>query len=536
VPSTDISKQLMQGFDWRNPDYDLIIRRRIKMLKALRKDPKALAGIKEHFKEYPCDFITLFGSTFDPRLVERKIDPVVPFLLFPRQEEFIDWIVARWRSQEDGVAEKSRDMGVSWLTVATAVWMFLYHPGSSIGFGSRKEEYVDKLGDPKSLFWKVRAFINLLPHEFRPKGWDAKKHAPFMVISNPENGASIIGEAGDNIGRGARNSIYFVDEAAFLERPEAVDAALSQTANCKIHVSTPNGSGNPFYRKAKGGKWPLFVFDHAEDPRKGPEWYAEQVRKADNPAIIAQEIDRNYEASVSNAFISGELVEIAQKRGPTNVQAIGRLRVGVDPARFGDDKFSVTIRRGRLVLLQKEAQNLDSFTGAAFVRDCIAPYGERPEQIAVDEIGIGAGVVDVLSRMPEYQGIVVGVNVANRMDGATAQDVMSIVPDGSVQTIYYNLRGWMYGELREWLKVGSIPSDNELKAELTAVRYSYRGGSLLLESKDDMKKRGIKSPNRADSLALTFARPGSTEQALGYDIFHSQSLQVGRKPASKSGY
>lgn len=535
MPSTDLAKKLMEGFDWRNPDYPTIIRRRIKLLTKLRATPGAIAGLKEHFKFYPCDFITLFGSTFDPRLVERGMEATAPFLLFPKQEEFVDWIVARWKGQEDGVAEKSRDMGVSWLTVAVAVWMFLYYPGSVVGFGSRKEEYVDKLGDPKSLFWKVRAFIDLLPREFRPAGWDSKKHAPFMVITNPENASVILGEAGDNIGRGNRTSIYFKDESAFYERAEAIDAALSQTSNCKIDVSTPNGAGNPFYRKAKGGKIPLFVFDWKDDPRKDQAWYDAQVAKADSPTIVAQEIDRNYEASVTNAFISGELARGAQMRGPTQVQAIGRLRVGVDPARFGDDKFAVTIRRGRLVVSIVEAQNLDSFTGAAFVKSAIAPYGERPEQIAVDEIGIGAGVVDVLSRMPEFAGIVVGVNSSLRMDGKQSNDTM-IVPEGMIQSDYYNVRAWMYGELREWLKSGSIPSDPQLLSELTAVRYGYRGGSILLESKDDMRKRGIKSPNKADSIALTFAIPGSPEQSMGHEIFHNQAMQAGRAPATRAGY
>ena len=59
-------------------------------------------------------------------------------------------------------------------SVAFAVWMWLFHDGTVIGFGSRKEEYVDDLNDPKSLFWKARQFINLLPKEFRPEGWDFK--------------------------------------------------------------------------------------------------------------------------------------------------------------------------------------------------------------------------------------------------------------------------------------------------------------------------------------------------------------------------
>ena len=72
----------------------------------------------------------------------------------------------------------------------------------------------------------------------------------------------------------------------------------------------------------------------------------------------------------------------------------------------------------------------------------------------------------------------------------------------------YNLRAHMWREMREWLKNGaSIPNDNSLITDLTALQYGYKGGELLLESKQDAKKRGIKSPDRADSLALTFAYP-----------------------------
>ena len=79
--------------------------------------------------------------------------------------------------------------------------------------------------------------------------------------------------------------------------------------------------------------------------------------------------------------------------------------------------------------------------------------------------------------------------------------------------------------------------DHELKGELTAPRYSYRGGSLILESKDDMKARGVKSPNRADSLALTFADPREPQQILSHPVFGAAAhAQIGRKPASRAGY
>ena len=218
-------------------------------------------------------------------------------------------------------------------------------------------------------------------------------------------------------------------------------------------------------------------------------------------------------------------------RGPSTVEAMGRLRVGVDPARFGNDKFAVSIRRGRVLLKVEETQHLDSIQGAAWVKSLIDPYGERPEQIAVDEIGVGAGVVDQLKGM--YGAIVVGINSSLRMDGEYGEERMKVT--GS-KTIYYNLRAFMWGEMREWMKSASLINDHDLRSELTAPRYYYRGGSTLLESKDDMRARGVKSPNKADSLALTFADPRAPEEIMNHKIFSDPRFQVGRAPASRVGY
>lgn len=519
--------------DWQYPNYDAVLATRMQRLRTIRTTPGMLGGLKAFYLENPVQFIVDWGVTVDPRNADVGLPVQVPFILFEKQAEFIEWAIARWKGREDGLVEKSRDMGLSWLCVAVSVWMWLFHAQIVIGFGSRKEEYVDRIGDPKSLFWKIRAFINGLPVEFRPSGWDDQKHAPFMRILNPENGAAIVGEAGDNIGRGNRTAIYWKDESAFYERPEAIDAALSQTSNCKIDVSTPNGAGNPFYRKRFSGKIQVFVFDWRSDPRKDDEWYARQVDSLE-PHVVAQEIDRNYEASVVNAFVSGTAVDEAMRRGPASVEAMGRLRVGVDPARFGNDKFAVTIRRGRVVLKMEETQSLDSIQGATWVKSLLDPFGEKPAQIAVDEIGIGAGVVDQLKGW--YGDAVVGINSARRMDGATNTNMQQIRNLSASKTIYYNVRAFMWGEMRDWLQGASLPVDHELKAELTAPRYFYKQGSLLLESKDDMKARGVKSPNKADSLALTFADPREPDTLTAHPIFNDPRFASGRSPATAVGY
>jgi phage terminase large subunit len=488
-------------FDWKNPNYDTVYIQRSQNLERLRANPEILQSLKEFYKTHPAEFINDWGMTFDPRNVERGIPAVVPFLLFERQQEFIQWLHDKWTNRKDGLAEKSRDMGVSWLCVGFAAWMMIFHAGSVVGFGSRKEEYVDKIGDPKSLFWKVREFINFLPDEFKPPNWNPTKDAPFMRIINNDNKAAIVGEAGDNIGRGNRTSIYFKDESAFYEHADAVDAALSQTSNCKIDVSTPNGSGNPFYNKRHGGRIDVFVFDWKDDPRKDNDWYRAQCESLD-PVIVAQEIDRNYESSVTNAFIPSDIVMEAMARGAADVQAIGGLRVGIDVARFGDDKSVITFRRGRVLLKQVILSKLDIAQVAGRARIEILAYNEIPEQIAVDTIGVGAGVADIMRGAGWYEDIYDNDTGKKRQ---IVVDINSSLRMGNGQD--YNLRAFMWREMKEWCKTASLLNDPELKVDLTALKYHFKGGELLLESKDDAKRRGIKSPDRGDSLALTFAIP-----------------------------
>ena len=480
----------MSEFNWKHPDYTDVYAKRTEALKRLRAEPLLTPSVKEFYKTHPVEFINDWCMTFDPRNVEIGLASIVPFVLFPKQADFITFLYEHWRGRKDGLAEKSRDMGVSWLCVAFGAWMWLFHPGTVVGFGSRKEEYVDKLGDPKSLLWKIRELIKLLPSEFRPKGYDERSHAPFMRIVNPENGSTIIGEAGDNIGRGNRTSIYFKDESAFYDRADAIDAALSQTSNCKIDVSTPNGAGNAFYRKRHGGKIDVFVFDWREDPRKGPEWYEKQKQDLD-PVIVAQEIDRNYTASVSNSWIMGEPVTAAMMRGPHDVEAVGPLQMGIDVARFGDDKTIFTFRRGKVVYPQIILAKLDTVDVFGRAKDEIEARGVGTVmQIAVDDIGVGGGVTDMLRRV--FGRKVVGVNSGIRLS------------DGQ----NYNLRARLWRDMRTYIENGcSLPNDPELQTDLTALQYEYRGGELLIEAKVDAKKRGMKSPDRADSLALTFAVP-----------------------------
>jgi hypothetical protein len=140
----------------------------------------------------------------------------MPFIPFPKQVDLVGFVLGLTDTEDDGLIEKSRDMGATWVCSAISVWMWLYTDGSSIGWGSRKEQLVDKLGDPDSIFEKIRMLIRSIPWYCVPKGFNEKTHLAYMKCINPANESTITGEAGDNIGRGGRSSIYFKDEALTL--------------------------------------------------------------------------------------------------------------------------------------------------------------------------------------------------------------------------------------------------------------------------------------------------------------------------------
>ncbi len=165
--------------------------------------------------------------------------------------------------------------------------------------------------------------------------------------------------------------------------------------------------------------------------------------------------------------------------------------LAVDVARFGSDRSVILRRRGECVedirvLTRMDTMQLTGWVSAA-IREC------RPAEIRVDEIGVGAGVVD---RLRELGHEVRGVNVANR-----ARD----------DKLFANLRAEGFWGLRERFRSGriSIPDDSQLISELTSLRYSYdSSGRIRMESKDDMRRRGLPSPDKADALMLAFLEAG----------------------------
>lgn len=192
------------------PDYRGVYAWRIKTLKLLRSNPAMLASARKHYAEHPVDFIQHWMDTYNPRKGKNKW---MPFVFFKRQEYFVQFLEELRRDGENGLVEKCRDIGATWIACAYSVWCWLFIDQDATGWGSRKQELVDKIGDPDSIFEKIRLLVKRLPDIWLPEGFKPRDHATFMKMTNPQNGSTVAGESGDNIGRGGRKSRYFKDEA-----------------------------------------------------------------------------------------------------------------------------------------------------------------------------------------------------------------------------------------------------------------------------------------------------------------------------------
>lgn len=191
----------------------------------------------------------------------------------------------------------------------------------------------------------------------------------------------------------------------------------------------------------------------------------------------------------STQFISGDVVAQARKR---TVSGAGFKVLSIDVARFGDDQTVLGIRQGNKFYSPLKFRGLDTMQVAMRAKEMIER--ERPRLTVVDGDGLGAGVVDWLrTYCKEY--FVAPVRLVEFHGGATPKD----------GDMYFNQRAEMWGRMRDWLVGGDIPDDPELETELTGPEYFFSAkNQIQLEKKEDMKKRGMGSPDIGDCLAMTF--------------------------------
>jgi hypothetical protein len=220
-------------------------------------------------------------------------------------------------------------------------------------------------------------------------------------------------------------------------------------------------------------------------------------------------------------FIDGERVEAAIARelvaGPE-----APLVMGVDIARQGSDQTVIRFRQGidaRSIPAVK-FRVPDLMQVASRVLEQVERH--RPDAVFVDATGIGWGVFDRLSQLG-CRGLV-AVDFGGRADRGDGG------AGGDARARYANKRSEMWGHLRDWCRTGCLPDDRELAADLTGVEYGYDAADALqLERKQDMRRRGLASPDDGDALALTFAYPVVRQSAAEEERFAEKLAGLKRR-------
>lgn len=309
------------------------------------------------------------------------------------------------------------------------------------------------------------------------------------------NGAMIRCYGADNPDamRGVRLDGVVIDEVADI-KPEVwldvLQPALADRKGWALFIGTPHGVN-------------LFsdLFYKARDL---PDWHAALYTVYDTEALDAAEVERikssipeqsfareflcDFSAAGDSQLLSLADIELATRRYIQAPEYAHAPRIlGVDPARFGDDRSVIFARQGLMTFKPQVFRGMDNMTLAAHVAQKIVDW--KPDAVFIDE-GNGSGVIDRLRQLGHH---IIGVHFGGKAPTPR----------------YVNMRTSMWYGMADWVRAGGVlPRDTDLMQDLAAPTYRFTPtDQIALESKDDIKKRGLPSPDLGDALALTFAMP-----------------------------
>ena len=299
----------------------------------------------------------------------------------------------------------------------------------------------------------------------------------------------------------SENVLLVVDEASGVPEKvfEAAAGSMSGHAATTILLSNPTRSSGTFFESQTrlAATWWTRRWSCVESPLVSDEFVDEmRARYGEDSNAFRIRVLGEFPMADDDTIIPFHLADSAIKRDieiPLDTKPIW----GLDVARFGADKTALCKRYGNVVTEITSWQGLDLMQTVGRVMaeyEGLSP-SMRPSEILVDSIGVGGGVVD---RLRELGAPVRGINVGE---------------SPAMGNTYMNLRAELWFKTKGWLEDRSckLPDDDQLLAELTSIRYAFTpGGKMKAESKDDMRKRGLKSPDLADALCLTMASDAAT--------------------------
>jgi len=244
-----------------------------------------------------------------------------------------------------------------------------------------------------------------------------------------------------------------------------------------------------------------------------PKDYEERLRKTLPEELIAAWIEGDWDQiSEENTIYSYQLVMSAMQRGI--IENSNKRIVGVDVARFGNDETVISERQGMNVKFLDIFSKKDTMETVGRVVDAV--HHDQTIEIFVDAIGVGSGVADRLRELNYKVRDVVGSERAFRAD------------------IYKNKRAENYFACKSFLPDLSLPYNDKLRAQMTSIRYKiFSNGLFLVESKDELRARRLPSPDRLDSIVLTFANEVNFKMSSERELSLRMPVRAGSKNPEK---
>jgi phage terminase large subunit len=311
--------------------------------------------------------------------------------------------------------------------------------------------------------------------------------------SRPEKPEALQGFHSENI-------LFLIDEASGVADNvfEVAEGALSTDGAFVVMAANPTRQSGYFFdsHHKMRAEWATMHVNGETCARVSKAYVASMAKKYGRQSSIYKVRVKGDFAAAADGVISLEMCEAAKFRD-VKLNDFAPIIWGLDVARFGDDSTALAKRQGNHQIekcLEWYGKDTMQTVGLIKAEWDATPKTQRPASINVDVIGIGAGVVDRLKelRLPVY-----GVNVAE---------------SAAVSDLYSRLRDELWFKGKEWLEAMDcrLLDDEDLIGELTMPKYSILSNGLIkVESKSEMKARGVKSPNLADAFLLTFASDGA---------------------------
>ncbi|MYL45044.1 terminase B [Virgibacillus halodenitrificans] len=306
--------------------------------------------------------------------------------------------------------------------------------------------------------------------------------------------------------------LFIADEASGIEDKimEAILGTLSGAENKLLMCGNPTRTSGVFYdsHHKDRANYKTHRVSSRDSKRTNKKNIAMLERKYGKESdVVRVRVDGEFPKSEPDTFIALEHAEKAAMRdvytedgnGNLIIPSEAEIQIGVDVARFGDDETTIIPRIGNHVPYFKWYNKQDTMATAGNVirvaKDMMTTYGINKCTIKIDDDGVGGGVTDRLREVISEEGLY--ITVVDCHNGHAAEDKEHFFNWGT--------ESWAY--LRELLHDGliHIPNDEDIIGQLTTRKYTITSkGQIRLEAKEDMKKRGLKSPDRADALVLAF--------------------------------